>query len=86
MTIEKRYLIYNILALVCAIWFLLTGWMWFYYINIIVSIPFAIIGFFLWKRGRGAEKKLLNKIVGWVLVTGLTVSIGYLIAVSIRNS
>jgi hypothetical protein len=85
MTAEKRYLIYNILALVCALWFLLTGWMWFYYMNVILSFPFAIVGFFLWRQGRGTEKKLLNKIAGWMLLAGLTITIGYLIAVSVRN-
>ncbi len=85
MTAEKRYLIYNILALVCAIWFMLTGWMWFYYINIILVFPFAIIGFFLWWQGRRAERKLLNKIVGWMLLAGLIISIGYLIVVSVKN-
>jgi phosphoglycerol transferase MdoB-like AlkP superfamily enzyme len=85
MTAEKRYLIYNIFALVCAIWFLLTGWMWFYYMNLIMTFPFAIVGFFLWRQGRGAEKKLLNKIVGWMLLAGLTISIGYLVVVAVMN-
>jgi hypothetical protein len=85
MTSEKRYLIYNILALVCAIWFLLTGWMWFYYMNVILSFPFAMVGFFLWRQGRRTEKKLLSKIVGWMLLAGLTITIGYLITVSVRN-
>jgi len=85
MKIERRYLVYNILALACSLWFLLTGWMWFYYMNVIISFPFAIIGFFLWRQGRATEKKLINKITGWMLFGGLMISVGYLIVVSVRN-
>jgi hypothetical protein len=59
--------------------------MWFYYINVLLTFPFAIMGFFLWRQGRRAEKRLLNKIVGWMLLGGLIISIGYLIAVAVRN-
>ena len=82
---EKRYRVYNILALVCATWFLVAGWMWYLYINIIFVFPFAIAGFFLWRKGRGAEKKLLNKIVGWMLWAGLVSSAGFLIAITWKN-
>lgn len=86
MVTEKRLLIYNIIALLCAIWFVLTGWMWFYYMNIILSFPFAILGFFLWKKGREAEKKTLNKITGWLLMAGVIISFGYLIGATLSNS
>lgn len=79
-------MIYNIIALLCAIWFVLTGWMWFYYMNIILSFPFAIFGFFLWKKGREAEKKTLNKITGWLLMAGVIISFGYLIGATLSNS
>ncbi len=77
MASEKRFLTYNLLALLCATWF--------YYFNVVFVFPFAIIGFFLWRNGRGAEKKLLNKITGWMLLAGLVSSIGYLIVVSLNN-
>ena len=81
MASEKRFLTYNLLALLCATWFLLLGWAWFFYFNVVFVFPFAIIGFFLWRNGRRAERKLLNKIVGWMLLAGLVSSAGYLIAV-----
>ena len=85
MTTEKRYLIYNVFALICAIWFLLVGWAWIYWLNVVFVFPFAIVGFFLWRAGRGAEKKLLNKIVGWMLWAGVVSSVGFLIALSFKN-
>ena len=84
MTSEKKFWIYNVLALVFALWFLLAGWTWvvkFSYVFLVY--PFAIIGFFLWRKGQGAEKKLLNKIAGWVLWAGMVSSIGFIIAVAI---
>lgn len=85
MVSEKRLFIFNILALVCSIWFLLFGWLWTYLINVIVVFPFAIAGFFLWRKGRESKKKQLNKIIGWLLLTGLVTSVGTLIAVTIFN-
>jgi hypothetical protein len=85
MATGKRFLIYNILAFICAFWFLLAGWVWTYWINVAFVFPFAIAGFFLWRKGRGAEKKLLNQIVGWMLWAGCVSSIGFLIAVSLKN-
>ena len=81
---ESRSLIYNVLALICAIWFLLTGWYWGHWFNVIFVFPFAIAGFFLWRKGQAAEKKLLNKIVGWLLWAGCVSSIGFLIAISLK--
>ena len=65
----------------CAIWFLLLGWEWVYFFNIVFVFPFAIVGFFLSRQGRAAERKLLNKIVGWLLVGGLVIAIGTLLVV-----
>lgn len=56
MATGKRFLTYNILALICAIWFLLAGWIWIYWINVVFVFPFAIAGFFLWRRGVALKK------------------------------
>ena len=81
---EFRFLIYNVLALICGVWFLLVGWYWGHLFNVIFVFPIAILGFFLWRKGQGAEKKLLNKIVGWLLWAGCVSSIGFLIAISLK--
>ena len=85
MTTQKRLLIFNILALVCAMWFLALGWVWVYFFNVIVVFPFAILGFFLWRKGREAENKILNRIVGWMLLAGLIAAIGILVAYLLYN-
>jgi hypothetical protein len=85
MATEKRFLTYNILALIFALWFLLAGWAWIYSLNVFFVFPFAIAGFFLWRIGREAENKLLNKIVGWMLWAGLVSSLGFLVAQLFRK-
>lgn len=84
MTTNTKFLMYNILALICVLWFLLVGWYWGHWFNVIFVFPFAILGFFLWRKGRGAEKKILNQIVGWMLWAGAVSSIGFLIAISLK--
>ncbi len=85
MASEKRLVTFNVLSLLCAIWFLLFGWFWTFLINVIFVFPFAIAGFFLWRKGRESEKKQLNKITGWLLLAGVVTSIGTLIVVIIFN-
>jgi len=85
MTIERKKLIFNILALICSIWFLLLGWFWAWLINVIIVFPFAVIGFFLWRLGRGSTKPLLSRIVGWLLIAGLATTLGSLLFLMLRN-
>ena len=71
----KRALIYNVIALVCAIWFLLTSWLWAYMINLIISWPVAIIGLILWKLGKNeTPDSAVNKIAFWLFVAGFFIS------------
>ena len=75
----------NILAIICGLWFLFAGWVWVYLVNLVIVFPFAIIGFFLWRAGRSAERKLLNRVAGWLLVGGLLVSLVSLVMLLIKN-
>ncbi len=85
MTLDRKKFIYNILALICSVWFLLLGWFWAWLVNVILVFPVAIAGFFLWRSGRGSTKPLLNKIVGWLLISGLVTSLGALLMFMLRN-
>jgi len=85
MTQERKLLIANILAFICALWFLFLGWIWVYFFNVVFVFPIAIAGFFLWRYGRKANHKLFNKIIGWMLVAGVVSSLAYLIVVLIDN-
>lgn len=85
MTKERRLQIYNVLAFLCSVWFLLLGWIWVYWVNVMIVFPFAILGFFFWRAGRDADIKLLNKITGWVLVAGLVSSIAFFVGLLTRN-
>ncbi|HYG02610.1 MAG TPA: hypothetical protein VD927_09195 [Chryseosolibacter sp.] len=76
----------NIFATICAIWFLATGWMWVYYINLVVSFPVALIGFYCWKKGKhAANPSTLNKIAFWLYVVGFVGSFGSLAVLLIFN-
>ncbi|HQZ26871.1 MAG: hypothetical protein KA250_11010 [Verrucomicrobiales bacterium] len=75
----------NILAIICGLWFLLAGWVWVYYINVVTVFPFAIAGFFLWRAGRAQEYKTLNRVAGWLLAGGLLVSLGALVMLLVKN-
>jgi len=85
MTLDRKKLIFNILALICSIWFLLLGWFWAWLINVIFVFPVAVVGFILWCLGRGSTKPKLNRIVGWLLLAGLTATLGSLLLLTLRN-
>ncbi len=85
MTNDRKKLIFNIIALICGIWFLLLGWFWAWLINVIFVFPMAIVGFILWRLGRGSSKPLLNTIVGWLLLAGLITALGSLLLLTLRN-
>ncbi len=74
---DKKALILHVAALVCAVWFLLTGWFWAYLVNIVFSYPVALLGLVLWYFGRRADPaSRLGRVVIWLLAIGLVVSIG----------
>ncbi|NOT75796.1 MAG: hypothetical protein HOP08_12790 [Cyclobacteriaceae bacterium] len=49
---ETRALVFNILSLLCGIWFALTSWFWAYIANVFISFPVGILGFIFWVIGR----------------------------------
>lgn len=73
---ERRKNIFNIIAIVCAVWFILIGWMWAWLIALFFAYPVAIIGTILWFFGRGAIRKNVNKTAGIMLLAGLIISLG----------
>jgi hypothetical protein len=53
----------DIIALLCALWFLMTSWIWIYYANIVISFPIGLIALWLWKKGRLKHSSdTLNKV------------------------
>ena len=76
---ERSLNVLNILSILCGLWYIAFGWVWTYFANVLIVFPFAIIGFFLWRYGRKAERKVLNRIAGWLLVTGTVTSFGMLL-------
>lgn len=77
---QRTLNIINIFAIICGIWFVAFGWVWAWLANVIFVFPFAILGLILWLVGRKAEKKILSKVAGWLLVAGTVLSVGTLLA------
>jgi hypothetical protein len=75
----ERKFIFNLLALLCGIWFVLLGWAWVYWFNVVFVFPVGIIGVVLWQKGRHSEHYVLNRIAGGLLILGLLSSLGTLL-------
>jgi hypothetical protein len=76
----------NIAAICCAVWFILTGWIWIYYINLLISFPVAIIGLWLWFRSkRKGTASVLTKVTIVLFAVGGILSISVLIALLTAN-
>jgi len=74
--------IYNILAIIAGLWVLTTGWIWVYFANLFISLPFLIAGIILWNKGKEPEgRSLLNKAAGAIIAISVIVSLTALIVV-----
>lgn len=67
----ERKLIFNILAALCAIWFVLLSWAWVYLFNVLFVFPVGIVGIVLWLKGRDSEYKTLHRVTAVLFVAGL---------------
>lgn len=76
MTDKKKAQIWYWIALVFAIWFVLTCAVWTYFANLVISFPAGIISVILWIVGRKYDKELrLGRIVVWLLRFGVCFSV-----------
>jgi hypothetical protein len=74
------------IALLSAIWFALTSWIWVYYFNLFISFPFGIAGFFIWKKWhKSPEESRRYAFVKWVLMIGVASSLLFLIGLLLFN-
>lgn len=83
---KSKLRFYSIGALICALWFLMTGWLWVYFANLVISMPFGLLGFYFWSKARNLDPA--NKLVKTsliILILGILVSIATLIALLIEN-
>lgn len=71
---EKIGLIFQLISLICGIWFLLTGWIWTFLIAAFISYPVTILGLLFWGLGCRFTDKLSKPILT-LYFTGLTISL-----------
>lgn len=72
------------LATIFALWFVGTGYIWVYWVAALISYPFAIASFFIWRYLKKDGKKR-NKIIPILLLVGLTLSLAILVVALLRN-
>ena len=69
----------NIFAKICALWFIATGWMWVYYMNLVISFPVALVGLYCWYKVRNpVTPSPMSRIVFWLYIVGMIVTLGSL--------
>jgi hypothetical protein len=71
----NRKLTFNIVALLCSIWFVLLSWAWVYLFNVIFVFPVGILGFVLWRLGRDSEYRVVSRVTAVLLAIGVVTSI-----------
>jgi len=75
----KKSLIYYALTFVFALWFMLTSFIWVYYINLFLSLPFGVISFLLWLKLQKKVTKTKRLLILYMLITGVILAIASLI-------
>jgi hypothetical protein len=85
MTKQTWLNISNYTAIIFASWFFITGWFWAYLAALIIAWPAGVLGMIFWLIGKKSEKKIPNKIAGYILLAGAGTSITALIILMIYN-
>jgi hypothetical protein len=84
--LARRNRLYNILAISCAVWFLISGWAWLYFMNLFISFPFAALGLFFWYKARKAgSNNALNRITLILFISGAVISVTVLLILLFTN-
>jgi hypothetical protein len=77
MNLNRSNLTYS-LAILLALWFALTSWLWAYWFALFFSYPLGLLSFILWFSLK-KEKKKRNHWIPRILIAGLLLSLGMLI-------
>jgi hypothetical protein len=81
----SRKNIYFYLSLAFAIWFLITSPLWTYAMNVVISFPFGIISFLLWKKSSSIPGEQRYRIIPKILIAGVAVSVLSLLGFLMTN-
>lgn len=81
MNISRNDILF-VLALICAVWFFLTGVSWTYSAALVIAYPAGITSFILWMVIRNENKKR-TKFIPIILTIGFILSMTVLICLLI---
>lgn len=72
------------ISLVMAIWFVITGIIWYYLINVFISFPFGLLSWLLYRNGKKNDPNLTRyKTISGVLTFGVITSLLALLLIMI---
>lgn len=78
--------LYNTLAIICGIWFLLFSPMWPYFANLVLGFPVGLLGMFFWNKGRKIDpNNKANKVALIIHLAGVVISIVSLVLLALFN-
>lgn len=79
--------LYYLFSIICGTWFLVTSWIWVYFANLMFSYPVALLGLFLWSRGKKLNPgSKANPIALWLLIAGLVISLSAFVILFLVNN
>ncbi|UPT67668.1 MAG: hypothetical protein M0D57_03070 [Sphingobacteriales bacterium JAD_PAG50586_3] len=85
MRINKYDLLYWS-ALLFALWFALTAWLWTYLANLVISLPMGIISIILWYKGVSSDPNANRyRIIPIIWGVGILVSLVVLFILMATN-
>lgn len=77
---RTRVTLFFSLSMLCAVVFLLTSWIWVYYINLIIGVPSGLMAFWLWRKTAGQMQSAARMIPVWLLYAGTAIGFFSLLA------
>jgi phosphoglycerol transferase MdoB-like AlkP superfamily enzyme len=86
METKTRAYVYFYSALLASVWFLLTSWIWVYFMNLVVSFPIGLLAFVFWNLGR--KSGIMSKgfeVIKYLLLLGVAASIISLVGLLLTN-
>lgn len=82
----KKENIWFYISLACAIWFLLTGSVWVYLMNLVVSLPIGIISYVMMNKVKAMEGRTKRvRLIEIILIIAVLISFVVLMGLLITN-
>ncbi|MFZ4622437.1 MAG: hypothetical protein ACOYNS_17875 [Bacteroidota bacterium] len=76
---SKNTFRYNLFSVLCGSVFLLTAWIWTYFLNLFIALPFGLLALFFWRQGQTpGSRNPLNTFALSIIIAGLIAAVSAL--------